>query len=125
MTGILSLVTYLPLVGVAALVLLRFVGSRDQARAWEAGRWIALATTIATFALSLVVIAGFDPANPGFQFVEDFAWFAEQVPSAHLRLGSKIEGHDTAIHRADYQLNEAVIPLGIDLMSRAVLALMR
>ena len=45
---------------------------------------------------------------------EDFAWFAERVPSAHLRLGSKIEGHDTAIHRADYQLNESVIPLGIE-----------
>ena len=37
---------------------------------------------------------------------EDYAWFAERVPSAHLRIGSKIDGHDTAIHRADYQLNE-------------------
>jgi amidohydrolase len=55
---------------------------------------------------------------------EDFAWFAERVPSAHLRLGSKVEGHDTAIHRADYRLNEKVIPLGVDLMSRAVLALL-
>ena len=55
---------------------------------------------------------------------EDFAWFAERVPSAHLRLGSKIEGHDTAIHRADYRLNEAVIPLGMNVMSRAVLELL-
>ena len=55
---------------------------------------------------------------------EDFAWFAERVPSAHLRLGSKIEGHDTAIHRADYQLNEKVIPIGMNVMSRAVLALL-
>ena len=55
---------------------------------------------------------------------EDFAWFAERVPSAHLRLGSKIEGHDTAIHRADYQLNEKVIPLGVNVMSRAVLSLL-
>ena len=55
---------------------------------------------------------------------EDFAWFAERVPSAHLRLGSKIEGHDTAIHRADYQLNEQVIPIGMNVMSRAVLALL-
>ena len=55
---------------------------------------------------------------------EDFAWFAERVPSAHLRLGSKIEGHDTAIHRADYQLNEKVIPLGMNVMSRAVLGLL-
>ena len=55
---------------------------------------------------------------------EDYAWFAERVPSAHLRIGSKIDGHDTAIHRADYQLNEEMIPLGTKLMSRAVLSLM-
>ena len=55
---------------------------------------------------------------------EDYAWFAERVPSAHLRIGSKIEGHDTAIHRPDYQLNERMIPLGTKLMSRAVLNLL-
>ena len=47
------------------------------------------------------------------------------MPSAHLRIGSKIDGHDTAIHRADYQLNEQVIPLGMKVMTRAVLSLMR
>jgi len=56
---------------------------------------------------------------------EDYAWFAERVPSAHLRIGSKIDGHETAIHRTDYQLNEKVIPLGTKLMTRAVLELMR
>jgi amidohydrolase len=54
---------------------------------------------------------------------EDYAWFAERVPSAHLRIGSKIDGHDTAIHRTDYRLNEEMIPLGTKLMSRAVLHL--
>jgi metal-dependent amidase/aminoacylase/carboxypeptidase family protein len=54
---------------------------------------------------------------------EDFARFAERIPSAHLRIGSKIEGHDTAIHRADYQLNEQAIPLGMNVLSRAVLTL--
>ena len=52
------------------------------------------------------------------------AWFAERVPSAHLRIGSKIEGHDTAIHRPDFRLNERIIPLGTKLLSRAVLDLM-
>jgi len=52
---------------------------------------------------------------------EDYAWFAERVKSAHLRIGSKIDGHDTAIHRTDYQLNEAMIPIATRLMSRAVL----
>jgi amidohydrolase len=55
---------------------------------------------------------------------EDYAWFAERAPSAHLRIGSKIDGLDTAIHRTDYQLNEAVIPLATRLMSRAVLELL-
>ena len=55
---------------------------------------------------------------------EDYAWFAERVPSAHLRIGSKIDGRDTAIHRTDYQLNEQMIPLATKLMSRAVLNLM-
>jgi amidohydrolase len=55
---------------------------------------------------------------------EDFAWFAERVPAAHLRIGSKIEGHDTAIHRADYQLNEQMIPLAMNVLTRAVLSLM-
>ena len=55
---------------------------------------------------------------------EDYAWFAERVPSAHLRIGSKIDGHETAIHRTDYQLNEKMIPLATKLMSRAVLNLM-
>lgn len=55
---------------------------------------------------------------------EDYAWFAERVPSAHLRIGSKIAGHDTAIHRPDFQLNERMIPLGTKLLSRVVLNLM-
>jgi len=52
---------------------------------------------------------------------EDFAWFAERVPAAHLRIGSKIAGLDTAIHRANYDCNEAAIPLGVRVMTRAVL----
>ena len=56
---------------------------------------------------------------------EDYAWFAELAPSAHLRIGSKIDGLDTAIHRTDYQLNEAMIPLATKLMTRAVLEFMR
>jgi NADH-quinone oxidoreductase subunit M len=84
MTGILSLTTYLPLVGVAALVLLKlFAGGRDESRVWEAARWITLATTLATFALSIVMMAGYDPANPGFQLVEDVSWFA----GVHYRMG--------------------------------------
>ena len=55
---------------------------------------------------------------------EDFAWFAERVPAAHLRIGSRIEGVDTAIHRADYQCNELAIGIGVRAVTRVVLNLL-
>jgi amidohydrolase len=56
---------------------------------------------------------------------EDFAWFAEKVPAAHVRIGSKIDGLDTAIHRADYDCNEQAIPVGVKVVARAALDLAR
>ena len=76
MTGILSLITFLPMVGVAAIVALRLFGqSKDQAKTEAAGKWIAMATTIATLALSVVLTAAFDRNTAAFQFVEDIPWF--------------------------------------------------
>ena len=75
MTGILSLITFLPLAGVAAILLLKGLG-QSGARADGAARWIALVTTLATFALSILLTVRFDTTNPGFQFVEDIPWFA-------------------------------------------------
>jgi len=54
---------------------------------------------------------------------EDFAWFAEEVPAAHLRIGSKIDGLDTAIHRSNYDCNELAIPVGVRVLTRAALDL--
>ena len=83
MTGILSLTTFTPLIGVAAILFLRLFRSHEDAQTIGAVKWIALVTTLATFALSLVLVGQFDPANPGFQFVEDHAWFA----GIHYRMG--------------------------------------
>jgi NADH-quinone oxidoreductase subunit M len=83
MVGILSLTTFLPLVGVAAILALKAFAPADDARAPNAARWIALATTLATFALSLVMLAGFNSADGGFQMVEDAPWFA----GLHYRMG--------------------------------------
>lgn len=55
---------------------------------------------------------------------EDFAWFAERLPAAHLRIGSKIDGLETAIHRDNYACNEDVIPIGVRIMTRSVLDLL-
>ena len=54
---------------------------------------------------------------------EDFAWFAEKVPAAHLRIGSKIDGLDTAIHKANYDCNDLAIPVGVRVVTRAALDL--
>ena len=65
-TPILSLVTFLPLVG--ALLIMLMAGGDDEAGRRNS-RWIALWTTVITFAVSLPIWIYFDKANPGFQFV--------------------------------------------------------
>jgi NADH-quinone oxidoreductase subunit M len=74
MSGILSLTTFAPLIGVAAILILRAF-ARDGAAAAMAARWIALATTLATLALSILVVAAFRPSLGGFQFLETVRWF--------------------------------------------------
>ena len=71
MDNLLSLVTFLPLIG--AVVLLVFLRGEDAAATRNA-KLLALFTTTATFLLSLFVHFGFDPANTGFQFVEEGPW---------------------------------------------------
>ena len=69
--SLLSLVTFLPLIGAVILVL--FLRGEDAAAQLNAKRF-ALLLTGATFALSLFLLTGFDPENPGFQFVEEGTW---------------------------------------------------
>ena len=69
---LLSLVTFLPLVGVALIVVLR----GDPEVVARNSRSIALWTSLVTFLLSLAVWSNFDPAQPGFQLVEKSPWLA-------------------------------------------------
>jgi NADH-quinone oxidoreductase subunit M len=82
MSGLLSLTTFAPIVGVAVILAARaFSGASEKTD--TLAKWIALVTTLVTFGLSIVLTVQFDPKNPGFQFVEDFAWFA----GLHYRMG--------------------------------------
>jgi NADH-quinone oxidoreductase subunit M len=74
---LLSLITYAPLLGVAGILLVRLFGKPESAAGDNASRWIAFATTLVTLALSVLLVAQFDPKNPGFQFVEEAPWFAD------------------------------------------------
>ena len=55
---------------------------------------------------------------------EDLSWFTEKFPSAHLRIGSQVDGLDTMLHRNNYQCNELAIPTTIRAISRAALDLL-
>jgi NADH-quinone oxidoreductase subunit M len=73
MTGTpwLSITTFLPLIG-AMLLMLMVHG--DDAAAQRNARWIALWTTLVTFAVSLVIWAKFDNSVAGFQLIEQQPW---------------------------------------------------
>ena len=72
---ILSLVTFLPLVGA---FLLMFVPANDDAGK-DLARWIALVTSIVTFVLSLWMWSRFDNSTTDFQFVENYEWIGSSI----------------------------------------------
>lgn len=67
---ILSLLTFLPLVGVLFLLFIR--GSEETVA--RSARATALLTSVFTFVLSLYMYAAFDTSSAEFQFVENVAW---------------------------------------------------
>ncbi len=71
MDNLLTIVTFLPLV--AALILALFLRG-DDAAARRNSKWLALAATTATFLISLAILFRFDPADTGFQMVEEQTW---------------------------------------------------
>ena len=64
---ILSLTTWLPIIGGALLLA---IGDRSS----SASRWIALATATLTFVISLALYCGFDSSTAQMQFVERAPW---------------------------------------------------
>jgi NADH-quinone oxidoreductase subunit M len=70
---LLSVIIFLPLLGLPALLMLR---SDDHT--WI--RRIALAVSLAEFAISLAfLLPTFDSANPGYQFVENHRWIGDAI----------------------------------------------
>ena len=76
---ILSVVTFLPVLGAILIYLSR--GDDEAARG--NARWIALWTTLITFGVSLILVLRYDAAVPGFQFVEKVNWLANGI-SYHM-----------------------------------------
>ena len=74
---ILSALVWLP---IAAGVLLLMMGDRAE----TAARWVALLATLATFALSMTLWQGFNPATAAMQFVEREPWIGAFNAWYHL-----------------------------------------
>ena len=71
---ILSVVTFLPIAGALFIAFL----SDDEAGARNA-RWVALWTTLITFAISLILVWRFDPGSADFQFLEKRPWLGGAI----------------------------------------------
>ncbi len=70
---LLSLITWLPLVGCLILMLVR----GDEPTVASNARWTALWTSLLVMVLSLVLWVKFDPSEAGFQFNEHVSWLPE------------------------------------------------
>jgi len=71
---ILSVVTFLPIAGALFITFLR----DDEAGARNT-RWVALWTTLITFAISLILVWRFDLASADFQFLEKRPWLGGAI----------------------------------------------
>ncbi|PWC55860.1 NADH-quinone oxidoreductase subunit M [Azospirillum sp. TSO22-1] len=77
---ILSITTFLPLVGALFILIQR--GSPEAVA--NQARKIALITTLINFVLSLFIWFHFDPANPGYQMVEKAEWIPAFKVNYHM-----------------------------------------
>lgn len=77
---ILSIVTFLPLIGVLFILL----SGGDKKSAEHNSKMLALWVSSFTFIISLILYFGFDPDFVGFQFEEQLEWIAGSGISYHL-----------------------------------------
>jgi NADH-quinone oxidoreductase subunit M len=81
---ILSLTTFLPIVGALAILLIR----GDEKIVARNARATALWTSLATFVVSIFLWIGFDNSTSDFQFVEKIAW----IPSFGIEYHMGVDG---------------------------------
>lgn len=76
----LVILTFLPVIGI---VFILFHREENQ----NANRWIALATSLAVFAVSIWVLTLYNPANPDLQLGIDVPWLVISGIPIHFHLG--------------------------------------
>ncbi len=76
---ILSVTTFLPLLGALLIILM----PAEDASVARNARWVALWTTLITLAISLILVWRFDASSAEFQFVERKPWLTSTI-SYHM-----------------------------------------
>ncbi len=80
MPNLLTILILLPVAGALALVGYSFVSSRRE----EHYRWIALIVTVATFAISLLLLRGAGASGAEFRFEENVSWIGSIGARYHV-----------------------------------------
>src|SRR6476659_4144920 len=80
MQYLLTILILLPVAGALAMVGYSFVSSRRE----EHYRWIALIVTVATFAISLVLLRGVGASGAEFRFEENISWIGSIGARYHV-----------------------------------------
>src|SRR5215218_8141848 len=80
MPYLLTILILLPVAGALGLVLYSFVSSRRE----EHFRWVALITTVVTFAVSLLLLRGIGASGSEFRFEENVTWIGSIGANYHV-----------------------------------------
>ncbi len=73
---LLSLITFLPLFGGLAILVMRAMARKDDSDVIARNaKWVALWTTLITFVLSIIMVVQFNGKSAGYQFEEHYQWF--------------------------------------------------
>src|SRR3954454_17756833 len=80
MPNLLTILILLPVAGALALVGYSFVSSRHE----KYFRWLALIVTVATFAISIVLLRGVGASGAEFRFEENVSWIGSIGARYHV-----------------------------------------
>ncbi len=100
---VLSLLIFLPLLGVLLIALLPGKHTRTEwlvqnapgysaERAVDYPKWIALGISLATLIIALVMFILFDRAVAGFQFVDEFDWISAEAVGFNVSYAFGVDG---------------------------------
>ena len=82
--NLITITTFLPLIGAILLLLVSLRGSENQKAANNLYRYVTLAVTLVTFVVSLLILVRYDNANSLAQLVQKTPWIGSLGVNYHV-----------------------------------------